>query len=102
MTLRPPRSTLFPYTTLFRSVDSSYTGTAESVAFTSGTIDLSGADGMRTRLNCSDRTISCSAAGGVNSSGTLNISGTNTKSLTGQLNNDGTINWSQGTIQSAG
>src|SRR3989449_6242543 len=34
MIRRPPRSTLFPYTTLFRSVDSSHVHTGSNVKFT--------------------------------------------------------------------
>src|SRR2546430_8877774 len=60
MIRRPPRSTLFPYTTLFRSVTELPTGILEAVA---GRLDLPGLMGIRvdrksTRLNSSHSQIS--------------------------------------------
>src|SRR3712207_7353848 len=70
MIRRPPRSTLFPYTTLFRSIDRSFiAGLGEDQgdeAIVSGTINLAHALGLRvvaedrksTRLNSSHANIS--------------------------------------------
>src|SRR3712207_8844030 len=51
MIRRPPRSTLFPYTTLFRSERLLAGGMAEVVARTRGYLDEADAE-MRARLRC--------------------------------------------------
>src|SRR2546422_6424814 len=66
MIRRPPRSPLFPYTTLFRSVDFSVTRGAETVSF-SGTIAVVGLPPSVT----ADLTVS------INGQAFARISGTN-------------------------
>src|ERR1039457_7021898 len=55
MIRRPPRSTLFPYTTLFRSLPSRHLFDVHSWGFTGGSPNL---DRKRTRLNSSHLVIS--------------------------------------------
>src|SRR5437867_4518388 len=57
MLRRPPTSTLFPYTTLFRSFYGSASGLAAAPAWSSSRDDQAG-DRKSTRLNSSHRTIS--------------------------------------------
>src|SRR5258708_11551825 len=56
MIRRPPRSTLFPYTTLFRSADVSWCGGLGSAAFCYGFGGMG--DRKSTRLNSSHQIIS--------------------------------------------
>src|SRR5258708_11359517 len=59
MIRRPPRSTLFPYTTLFRSAEFGRAGGAVVVtSLKSGTNDIHGRDRKSTRLNSSHQIIS--------------------------------------------
>src|SRR2546430_7702513 len=59
MIRRPPRSTLFPYTTLFRSARRLHLGEAKSGQLLHGEVDLRGGkDRKSTRLNSSHSQIS--------------------------------------------
>src|SRR5258708_23986933 len=61
MIRRPPRSTLFPYTTLFRSLGGGRTGSAAFVAgagFVAAGLSGGGGDRKSTRLNSSHQIIS--------------------------------------------
>src|SRR5437762_8966323 len=59
MIRRPPRSTLFPYTTLFRSRDAGRRGTAGELEGGAGQVFGEGAEDRKsTRLNSSHRCIS--------------------------------------------
>src|SRR2546430_6249196 len=58
MIRRPPRSTLFPYTTLFRSSNAIHPATAGSSAGTSSLRTYTNPDRKSTRLNSSHSQIS--------------------------------------------
>src|SRR5688572_33465024 len=58
MIRRPPRSTLFPYTTLFRSDASAFTGAATLKGEGGDDVLIGGTDRKSTRLNSSHSQIS--------------------------------------------
>src|SRR5260221_6348782 len=58
MIRRPPRSTLFPYTTLFRSVGESGSGKSTLAQAVLGLLPHEGQDRKSTRLNSSHTVIS--------------------------------------------
>src|ERR1044072_1954703 len=65
MIRRPPRSTLFPYTTLFRSVTVTATGPAAVCTTSSRTLASRRSDAVdrkRTRLNSSHTAIFCKSS----------------------------------------
>src|SRR2546430_3289349 len=58
MIRRPPRSTLFPYTTLFRSFNDSMLVPSGALTFTSNSASSTSVDRKSTRLNSSHSQIS--------------------------------------------
>src|SRR5258705_2288352 len=86
MIRRPPRSTLFPYTTLFRSDGGTLNVTGAINTTSTGVVDWS-----------ADSTLTGAGSMTIASGATMNITGFGTRYIDGgTLNNDGTTNWSGG------